>query len=99
MIDSYLWWAVAAAILALLYGVFLIVKILKQSPGEGKMLEIAAAIQDGAKAYLARQYRTVGIVAVVIMLLMWLARFSGHTILGFIIGAVLSAVAGFVGMN
>ncbi len=99
MIDSYLWWAVAAAILALLYGVFLIVKILKQSPGEGKMLEIAAAIQDGAKAYLARQYRTVGIVAVVIVLLMWLAHFSGHTILGFIIGAVLSAVAGFVGMN
>jgi K(+)-stimulated pyrophosphate-energized sodium pump len=94
-----LWYALAAAILALLYGVFLIVKILKQPQGEGKMVEIAKAIQDGAKAYLNRQYRTVGIVAVVVMLLMWLAHFSGHTIAGFILGAVLSAVAGFVGMN
>lgn len=97
--NGYLSYALAAAILALLYGVFLIYKILKKPQGEGKMLEIAKAVQDGAKAYLSRQYRTVGLVAVVIVLLMWLARFSGHTIAGFILGAVLSAVAGFVGMN
>lgn len=63
------------------------------------MLEIAAAIQDGAKAYLSRQYKTVGIVAVVILALMYFAKFSPNTIYGFILGAVLSAVAGFVGMN
>jgi len=62
--DSMLYYALGAAILALLYGVFLIVKILKKPRGEGKMLEIAAAIQDGAKAYLNRQYKTVGLVAV-----------------------------------
>ncbi len=63
------------------------------------MLEIAAAIQDGAKAYLSRQYKTVGIVAVVILALMYFAKFSPNTIYGFILGAVLSAVAGFVGMH
>jgi K(+)-stimulated pyrophosphate-energized sodium pump len=97
--NTYLFYALGAAVLALLYGVFLIFKILKQPQGQGKMLEIAGAIQDGAKAYLSRQYKTVGIVAVVILILMWLAHFSGHTMIGFVLGAVLSAVAGFVGMN
>ncbi len=97
--NSLLVAALVASLIALLYGVFLIFKILRQPQGSGKMLEIAKAVQDGAKAYLNRQYRTVGIVAVVIVLLMWIAHFSGHTIVGFIIGAVLSAVAGFIGMN
>src|ERR1035437_549147 len=97
--NAYLWYAVSAAILGLLYGVFLIFKILKAPQGEGKMLEMVKAIQVGAKAYLSRQYRTIGIVAVVILILMWLAHFSANTMIGFIIGAVLSAVAGFVGMN
>ncbi len=97
--NQYLVWALVASIIALLYGAFLIVKILKKPAGSGKMLEIAKAIQDGAKAYLNRQYRTVGMVAVVIILIMWLAHFSGNTIIGFVIGAVLSAVAGFIGMN
>ncbi|MBI3231667.1 MAG: sodium-translocating pyrophosphatase [Candidatus Doudnabacteria bacterium] len=97
--DNYLYYAVSAAIAALLYGSFLIYKILKQPAGSGKMLEIAQAIQDGAKAYLSRQYRTVGLVAVVVIILMWLFRFSAHTIEGFVLGAVLSALAGFIGMN
>ena len=97
--NTLLWYALGAAVLALLYGVFLIFKILKSPAGSGKMLDIAKAIQDGAKAYLSRQYRTVAVAAVVIVLLMWLAHFSGHTIAGFILGAVLSALAGFVGMN
>jgi K(+)-stimulated pyrophosphate-energized sodium pump len=97
--NTYLYYALGAAVLALLYGVFLIFKILKQPQGQGKMLEIAKAIQDGAKAYLSRQYKTVGLVAVVILILMWLAHFSAHTMEGFVLGAVLSAVAGFVGMN
>jgi K(+)-stimulated pyrophosphate-energized sodium pump len=97
--NSLLWYAVAASIVALLYGAFLIYRILKSSPGEGKMLEIAAAIQAGAKAYLTRQYKTVAIVAVVIGILMYLGNFSANTIYAFVVGAVLSAVAGFVGMN
>jgi len=97
--NSWLVYALAGSIVALLYGAFLIVKILKQPQGEGKMLEIAKAIQDGAKAYLSRQYRTVAVAAIVIVLIMWLAHFSGHTIAGFILGAVLSALAGFIGMN
>lgn len=91
--------AIGASILGLLYAIFLIVRILKQPSGSGKMLEIAAAIQDGAKAYLARQYKTVGVLAVVIIALMYFAKFSANTIYGFILGAVLSAVAGFVGMH
>jgi K(+)-stimulated pyrophosphate-energized sodium pump len=94
-----LWLAMGASVLALLYGSVLIFKILKAPQGSGKMLEIASAIQAGAKAYLSRQYRTVGLVAVVIIVLMWLAKFEGATIAAFVIGAVLSAVAGFVGMH
>jgi K(+)-stimulated pyrophosphate-energized sodium pump len=99
MSDTYLWYALGAGVVALLYGAFLIFKVLNARAGEGKMLEIAGAIQAGARAYLNRQYRTVGIVAVVIIIIMWLADFSWHTIAAFIIGAVLSAVAGFVGMH
>ena len=99
MENQYLWYALGAGVLALAYGVFLILKILKQPQGEGKMIEIAKAIQAGAKAYLNRQYKSVGIVALIIIALMWLANFSGNTIAGFILGALLSAAAGFVGMN
>lgn len=93
------WYAIGASILALLYGVFLIYRVLKAPAGDSKMQEIAAAIQDGAKAYLSRQYRTVGIVAIVIGIIMYFANFSAHTIIAFFIGAVLSALAGFIGMN
>jgi K(+)-stimulated pyrophosphate-energized sodium pump len=103
--DTYLWYAIGSAVLALLYGVFLIYQILAKPAGQGKMVEIAKAIQDGAKAYLSRQYKTVGMVAVIIIVLMYLTRyagglsFSGNTILGFLVGSVLSALAGFVGMH
>jgi K(+)-stimulated pyrophosphate-energized sodium pump len=99
MENTYLWYAVIAAVIALLYGAFLIYKILKSPPGSGKMLEIAAAIQEGAKAYLTRQYKAVGLVGLIVIVLMYLANFSAHTIEGFVLGAVLSAVAGFIGMN
>ncbi len=94
-----MWYAVFAAILALIYGAVLIYKILKSPAGSGKMLEIAAAIQDGAKAYLSRQYKTVGLVGLIVVVLMKLVGMSAHTIEGFILGAVLSALAGFIGMN
>jgi K(+)-stimulated pyrophosphate-energized sodium pump len=96
--TTLLWYALAASVIALLYGAFLIFRILKASPGEGKMVEIAHAIQAGARAYLTRQYKTVGIVAVVIIVIMYMAGFSANTGYAFVIGAVLSALAGFVGM-
>ncbi|MEK7092569.1 MAG: sodium/proton-translocating pyrophosphatase, partial [Patescibacteria group bacterium] len=99
METKYLLYALGASILALVYGVFLIFKILKQPQGSGKMVEIAKAIQEGAKAYLSRQYKTVGLVALAILILMWLANFSTNTLVAFAIGAILSAIAGFVGMN
>jgi len=97
--TTLLYASIGASILGLLYGTFLIIRILKQPSGSGKMLEIAAAIQAGAKAYLGRQYKTVGILAVVILALMYFAKFSTNSMIGFVIGAVLSAVAGFVGMH
>ncbi len=100
-----MWYAIFAAVIALAYGAFLIFKILKSPQGEGKMLEIAAAILAGAKAYLSRQYKAVAIVGAVVVVLMYITRFftdkafTDNTIYGFILGAVLSAVAGFIGMN
>src|SRR3989344_7053373 len=90
--------AIICALAALVSAFFLIIQILKASAGQGKMLEIAAAIQEGPGAFLPRQYKTVAVVGIVIIILMWFGKFSGHTIEGFILGAVLSAVAGFVGM-
>src|SRR3989344_4978969 len=97
--TGYLVYALGAAVLAIVYGIFLVISILGRPAGEGKMTEIAEAIQAGAKAYLSRQYRTVAIVAIIVVALMFLAKFSLHTIEGFVLGAVLSALAGFVGMN
>ena len=97
--TGYLVYALGAAVLAIVYGVFLVISILGRPAGEGKMTEIAEAIQAGAKAYLSRQYRTVAIVAIIVVALMFLAKFSLHTIEGFVLGAFLSALAGFVGMN
>ena len=97
--STYLLYALGAAALALVYGIFLVINILKQPDGEGKMVEIAEAIQAGAKAYLSRQYRTVALVAVVVVLLMVLTHFSTNTIAGFVVGALLSALAGFVSMH
>ena len=99
MENTYLYYALGAAVLALLYGSVLIYQILKSPAGEGKMLEIASAIQAGAKAYLSRQYKTVALVAIAVIVLMKVGRFDNETVIAFLVGAVLSAVAGFVGMN
>src|SRR6201996_7558590 len=88
----------ACAILALLYGVFTSRRIMGSSAGTPRMQEIAAAIQEGASAYLNRQYMTIGIVGIVICI--GLGLFLGlHVAIGFLIGALLSAAAGYVGMN
>src|SRR3989344_509579 len=93
-----IWFAILTALIALAYGVVIIRRLLKLSSGDEKMQSIAAAIEEGAKAYLKRQYRTVGLVAGPIFLLLWLL-ISLTTAAGFLVGAALSALAGFVGMR
>ena len=88
----------ACGIVALLYSGWAVRSVLAKSPGNARMQEIAAAIQEGAKAYLNRQYRTIAIVGAIIFVLAWF--FLGWEVgIGFLIGAVFSGVAGYVGMN
>jgi K(+)-stimulated pyrophosphate-energized sodium pump len=87
----------ACGVLALLYGIYTIRSVLSLSAGTARMQEIAAAIQEGARAYLNRQYTTIAIVGVVIFLLAF-AVFGWQMAVGFLIGAVASGLAGYVGM-
>jgi K(+)-stimulated pyrophosphate-energized sodium pump len=96
--TPYVWLILSAGVAAILYGIVTIKMILKQGTGTDKMREIASAIQEGASAYLNRQYRTIAIVGVVICALLWV-RLGWYVGVGFIIGAVLSGVAGYIGMN
>ena len=92
--------ALVAGVLAIVYGALLITLVMKQSPGNARMQEIAAAIQEGAMAFLKRQYTTVGIVAVVLFVLIFIAPkpLGWEAAIGFAIGAILSGAAGFIGM-
>ncbi len=90
--------ALAAAGVAILYGLFLARWITRQPAGSDRMQQIAKAIQEGAQAYLNRQTRTIGIIAVIIFALLWVL-IDLQTAIGFIVGAVLSAAAGYIGMN
>jgi len=89
--------SVVAGLTAIVYGFILTWVVMQKSAGNHKMQEIASAIQEGANAYLTRQYKTVAVVALILTILIW--KFLGmNTGLGFVVGAVSSALAGFIGM-
>ncbi len=88
---------IGCGVISILYGFIASKQILSASPGNAKMQEIAAAIQIGAKAYLDRQYKTIAIVGFVVLILIYFL-FSTWVSLGYLIGATLSGIAGYVGM-
>jgi K(+)-stimulated pyrophosphate-energized sodium pump len=87
-----------AGVVAILYGLYLISWVMRRSPGNARMQEIAMAIQEGAMAFLKRQYTTVAIVAIVLFIVIWLGL-GWQPAAGFLIGAILSGAAGFIGMT
>jgi len=96
-VENILIYTILAGILSVVYGYFTGKHILSSSPGNSKMQEIAFAIQVGAKAYLNRQYKTIAIVGVIVLIIISYA-FSILVGLGYLIGATLSGIAGYVGM-
>src|SRR5262245_43914144 len=98
--DMSIWyWAViACGILALIYGFWATQSVLAASAGTQRMQEIAAAVQEGAKAYLNKQYTTIGLVGIIVAVILFFAL-SPKSAIGFIIGAILSGITGYIGMN
>ncbi len=92
------WFAIACAVLAVLYGLVTTRSVMAADTGNERMRQIAAAIQEGASAYLNRQYTTIGIVGIVIAVIIGVLL-GWHVGLGFVIGAVLSGATGYIGMN
>src|ERR1700709_717406 len=93
-----LWMIVLCGVLSIVYAAWATSSVLKADAGNARMQEIAAAVREGAQAYLKRQYMTIGMVGIVIFAL--LAYFLGMLVaVGFLIGAILSGAAGFIGMN
>jgi K(+)-stimulated pyrophosphate-energized sodium pump len=93
-----LWLIVACGVLAIVYAGWATQTVMASDAGNARMQEIAAAVREGAQAYLKRQYTTIGLVGIVIFAIVW--YFLGALVaVGFLIGAILSGLAGFIGMN
>ena len=97
--DQALMIAIGCAIVAVIYGAVSITSILKLPEGNDDMKRIAKAIQEGASAYLKRQYITISIVGVILFVLIWVFLKSPATAIGFLVGALLSGATGFIGMH
>ena len=96
--NASLWFAVVSSLVGIGYGLGLAKSILKLPTGSDKMREMSDAIAEGAKAYLNRQYKTIGGIAVVLFFVLWWGL-GITSALGFVVGAVLSGLAGYIGMN
>jgi K(+)-stimulated pyrophosphate-energized sodium pump len=92
------WVVFGGGLLAILYGIYASRAVLGADPGSERMRQIAGAVQEGANAYLNRQYRTIGLVGIVVGALLWW-QLGRHVAIGYAIGAVLSGLAGYIGMN
>ncbi len=90
--------AIICGLAAIIYGAILTSWILRKSDGNDKMREIAAAIQEGAMAYMKRQYSTIAVVAVILAILLAIVFHGWEASVGFLIGAILSGLTGFIGM-
>ena len=90
---------IACGLLSVLYAIWATQSVLAADQGNARMQEISAAIREGAQAYLARQYTTIAIVGVVVLPARLVAAFRSPPRIGFLIGAVLSGAAGFIGMH
>ncbi|MEO4044689.1 sodium-translocating pyrophosphatase [Hoeflea sp. CAU 1731] len=89
---------IACGLLSIVFAIWATRSVLAADQGNARMQEIAGAIREGAQAYLARQYTTIAIVGVVVFIIVWILL-SGYAAIGFLIGAVLSGAAGFIGMH
>jgi K(+)-stimulated pyrophosphate-energized sodium pump len=98
MSQGYVLWAIGGGALAVVFALLLTFMVLRQSPGNERMQQIAAAIQEGASAYLNRQYLVIGAIGIVIAILIGILL-SPVTAILYLVGAGLSAAAGYVGMN
>jgi K(+)-stimulated pyrophosphate-energized sodium pump len=98
--ESIIYLAPLAGVISLLFAGIFARSVLKEEPGSEKMQEIASAIQEGAGAYLNRQYKTIAVVAVILAALIFVLLPDGTKVaFGFLVGAISSAVAGYIGMN
>jgi K(+)-stimulated pyrophosphate-energized sodium pump len=96
--EFFVYMAIACGVLGLVYGIWASQSILAASAGNERMQEIAGAIQEGARAYLNRQYTTIGLVGIVVAIIL-VFTLGAYVAVGFVIGAVLSGIAGYIGMN